>query len=254
MSKNIKLIILLSIPIILALSQWGLSFSTVFVIVSMILIYLLISAKNIDYKNKHTKVIYKIYKVIMMLFITSFILLQSAIIINMYKTKDVNSTNSMNTMIVLGAKVNKDGVSKTLKQRLDKAIEYYNENKHINIIVSGGQGKDEVVTEARAMKNYLVKNGVDKDNIILENKATTTLENIMFSKEIMEDLNLENKALIVTSDYHLFRGRFIGSILGVENEGICSISRLSSRVYYMIREYPTSIIDFYRSVKIRILS
>jgi len=253
-NKNIKLLIVLSIPIILALSQWGLGFSTVFIIVSMILIYLLISAKNIDYKNKHTKVIYKIYKAVMILFITSFILLESAIIINMYKTKDVNSTNSMNTMIVLGAKVNKDGVSKTLKQRLDKAIEYYNENKHVNIIVSGGQGKDEVMSEAWAMKNYLVKNGVDEDNIILENKATTTLENIMFSKEIMDDLNLENKVLIVTSDYHLFRGRFIASMLGIDNKGLCSTSSLSSRIYYMIREYPTSIIDFYRSIKISFFS
>lgn len=249
MNKNIKLLIALSIPIILALSQWGLSFSTVFIVVSTLLIYLLISARNIAYKNKYTKVIYKIYKAVMILFITSFILLQSAIIINMYKTQDVNSTNSMSTMIVLGAKVNKDGVSKTLKQRLDKAMEYYNQNKHINIIVSGGQGKDEVMTEASAMKNYLVENGVDEDNIILENKATTTLENIMFSKDIMEDLNLENKALIVTSDYHLFRGRFIASILGIDNEGLCSTSSLSSRIYYMIREYPTSIIDFYRSIK-----
>ena len=254
MNKNIKLMIVLSIPIILALSQWGLSFSTVFIIVSNVLIYVLISVKNIDYKNKYTKGIYKIYKVVMILFITSFILLESAIIINMYMAKDINSTNSMDTMIVLGAKVNKYGVSKTLKQRLDKAIEYYNENKHINIIVSGGQGKDEVMTEARAMENYLVKNGVNKDNIILENKATTTLENIMISKEIMEDLNLENKALIVTSDYHLFRGRFIASILGVENEGLCSISSLSSRVYYMIREYPTSVIDLYRSIKFSIFS
>lgn len=254
MNKNIKLLIVLSIPIILALSQWGLSFSTVFIVVSTVLIYLLISAKNIAYKNKYTKVIYKIYKSVMILFITSFILLQSTIIINMYKTQDVNSTNSMSTMIVLGAKVNKDGVSKTLKQRLDKAMEYYNQNKDINIIVSGGQGKDEVMTEASAMKNYLVENGVDEDNIILENKATTTLENIMFSKEIMEDLNLENKALIVTSEYHLFRGRFIASILGIDNEGLCSTSSLSSRIYYMIREYPTSIIDFYRSIKISLLS
>jgi len=253
-NKNIKLLTVLSIPIILALSQWGLSFSTVFIIVSNVLIYLLISAKNIVYKNKYTKVIYKIYKAAMILFITSFILLESAIIINMYMAKDVNSINSMDTMIVLGAKVNKDGVSKTLKQRLDKAIEYYNENKLINIIVSGGQGKDEVMSEAWAMKNYLVKNGVNEDNIILENKATTTLENIMFSKEIMEDLNLENKALIVTSDYHLFRSRFIASILGVENEGLCSISSLSSRVYYTIREYPTSVIDLYRSIKFSIFS
>ncbi len=254
MNKNIKLLIMLSIPIILALFEWGLSFSTVFIIVSMILIYTLISAKNIAYKNKYTKIIYKIYKIIMILFITSFIFLQSAILINIYKTKDVNNIKPVDTMIILGAKVNKDGVSKTLKLRLDKAIEYYNKNKDVNIIVSGGQGEDEITTEASAMKNYLVENGVDEENIILENKATTTLENIIFSKEIMEDLNLGNRALIVTSDYHLLRGRFISSILGIDNEGLCSISSLSSRMYYMIREYPTSIIDLYRSIKFSFFS
>lgn len=254
MNKNIKLLIMLSIPIILALFEWGLSFSTVFIIVSMILIYTLISAKNIAYKNKYTKIIYKIYKIIMILFITSFIFLQSAILINIYKTKDVNNIKPVDTMIILGAKVNKDGVSKTLKLRLDKAIEYYNKNKDVNIIVSGGQGEDEITTEASAMKIYLVENGVDEENIILENKATTTLENIIFSKEIMEDLNLGNRALIVTSDYHLLRGRFISSILGIDNEGLCSISSLSSRMYYMIREYPTSIIDLYRSIKFSFFS
>ena len=254
MNKNIKLLIMLSIPIILALFEWGLSFSTVFIIVSMILIYTLISAKNIAYKNKYTKIIYKIYKIIMILFITSFIFLQSAILINIYKTKDVNNIKPVDTMIILGAKVNKDGVSKTLKLRLDKAIEYYNKNKDVNIIVSGGQGEDEITTEASAMKIYLVENGVDEENIILQNKATTTLENIIFSKEIMEDLNLGNRALIVTSDYHLLRGRFISSILGIDNEGLCSISSLSSRMYYMIREYPTSIIDLYRSIKFSFFS
>ena len=64
----------------------------------------------------------------------------------------------MNTMIILGAKVNEDGISKTLKRRLDKAIEYYNTNKNINIIVSGGQGSDEVVTEALASEWLLSRN------------------------------------------------------------------------------------------------
>ena len=188
---------------------------------------------------------------IMILFLSTFIILQGAITINFHRTSDVKSIENVNTMIILGAKVNEDGISKTLKRRLDKAIEYYNTNKNINnIIVSGGQGSDEVVTEALAMKNYLVKNGVSKDKIIMEDKATTTLENIIFSKKIITDKNLKGKVLIVTSDYHLFRGQFIASILGIDNEGLCSISPLSSRIYYMIREYPTSIIDVYRSLKI----
>lgn len=251
MNKNLKLIIILLIPIIWSLIEWNISFSSICIIISMILIYVLISAKNISYKNKYTKLIYKIYRFVMMLFLSTFIILQGAITINFHRTSDVKSIENVNTMIILGAKVNEDGISKTLKRRLDKAIEYYNTNKNINnIIVSGGQGSDEVVTEALAMKNYLVKNGVSKDKIIMEDKATTTLENIIFSKKIITDKNLKGKVLIVTSDYHLFRGQFIASILGIDNEGLCSISPLSSRIYYMIREYPTSIIDVYRSLKI----
>lgn len=249
MNKNLKLIIILLIPIIWSLIEWNISFSSICIIISMILIYVLISAKNISYKNKYTKLIYKIYRFVMMLFLSTFIILQGAITINFHRTSDVKSIENVNTMIILGAKVNEDGISKTLKRRLDKAIEYYNTNKNINnIIVSGGQGSDEVVTEALAMKNYLVKNGVSKDKIIMEDKATTTLENIIFSKKIITDKNLKGKVLIVTSDYHLFRGQFIASILGIDNEGLCSISPLSSRIYYMIREYPTSIIDIYRSL------
>ena len=251
MNKNLKLIIILLIPIIWSLIEWNISFSSICIIISMILIYVLISAKNISYKNKYTKLIYKIYRFVMMLFLSTFIILQGAITINFHRTSDVKSIENVNTMIILGAKVNEDGISKTLKRRLDKAIEYYNTNKNINnIIVSGGQGSDEVVTEALAMKNYLVKNGVSKDKIIMEDKATTTLENIIFSKKIITDKNLKGKVLIVTSDYHLFRGQFIASILGIDNEGLCSISPLSSRIYYMIREYPTSIIDIYRRLKI----
>ena len=250
MNKNLKLIIILLIPIIWSLIEWNISFSSICIIISMILIFVLISAKNISYKNKYTKLIYKIYRFVMMLFLSTFIILQGAITINFHRTSDVKSIENVNTMIILGAKVNEDGISKTLKRRLDKAIEYYNTNKNINIIVSGGQGSDELVTEALAMKNYLVKNGVSEDKIIMEDKATTTLENIIFSKKIITDKNLKGKVLIVTSDYHLFRGQFISSILGIDNEGLCSISPLSSRIYYMIREYPTSIIDVYRILKI----
>ncbi len=53
----------------------------------------------------------------------------------------------------------------------------------------------------------------------------------------------------MTSDYHLFRGRLIASILGIENEGLCSTSSISGRLYYMIREYPTSIIDLVKSME-----
>ena len=230
----------------LSILEWGISFSSIFLIVSMAIVYIVFPMKDLCSKNKYLKTLYNIYKII---FVSSFVLLEGLILLNISETKDVDKVDNRDTMIVLGAKVNGTEVSNTLKLRLDKAIEYYNKHKAVNIIVSGGQGNYENITEALAMKNYLVSNGVNINNIIEENKATTTLENIIYSKKILDNMNNKGKVLIVTSDYHLFRGRFIASILGIENEGLCSISSISGRLYYMIREYPTSIIDLVKSIE-----
>lgn len=234
---------------VLSILEWGISFSSIFLIVSMALIYIVFSRRDLCSKSKHLNIIYNIYKIIIIIFVSSFLLLEGLILLNINETKDVDKVDNIDTMIVLGAKVNGTEISNTLKLRLDKAIEYYNKHKSVNIIVSGGQGNDENITEALAMKNYLISNGVNSNNIIEENKATTTLENIIYSKKILDNMNDKGKVLIVTSDYHLFRGRLIASILGIENEGLCSTSSISGRLYYMIREYPTSIIDLVKSME-----
>lgn len=234
---------------VLSILEWGISFSSIFLIVSMALIYIVFSRRDLCSKSKHLNIIYNIYKVIIIIFVSLFLLLEGLILLNINETKDADKVDNIDTMIVLGAKVNGTEISNTLKLRLDKAIEYYNKHKSVNIIVSGGQGNDENITEALAMKNYLISNGVNSNNIIEENKATTTLENIIYSKKILDNINNKGKVLIVTSDYHLFRGRLIASILGIENEGICSTSSISGRLYYMIREYPTSIIDLVKSME-----
>ena len=232
----------------LSILEWGISFSSIFLIVSMAIVYIVFLMKDLCSKNKYLNTLYNIYKVIIIIFVSSFVLLEGLILLNINETKDVDKVGNIDTMIVLGAKVNGTEVSNTLKLRLDKAIEYYKKHKYVNIIVSGGQGNDENITEALAMKNYLVSNGVNINNIIEENKATT-LENIIYIKKILDNMNNKGKVLIVTSDYHLFRGRLIASILGIENEGLCSISSISGRLYYMIREYPTSIIDLVKSIE-----
>ena len=162
----------------LSILEWGISFSSVFLIVSMALVYIVFTMKDLCSKSKYLKTLYNIYKVIIIIFVSSFVVLEGLILLNISETKDVDKVDNIDTMIVLGAKVNGTEVSNTLKLRLDKAIEYYKKHKYVNIIVSGGQGNDENITEALAMKNYLVSNGVNINNIIEENKATTTLEDI----------------------------------------------------------------------------
>ena len=102
--------------------------------------------KDLCSKSKYLKTLYNIYKVIIIIFVSSFVLLEGLILLNISETKDVDKVDNIDTMIVLGAKVNGTEVSNTLKLRLDEAIEYYNKHKSVNIIVSGGQGNYENIT------------------------------------------------------------------------------------------------------------
>ena len=79
---------------------------------------------------------------------------------------------NLDYVIVLGAKVKEEGISKSLKARLDKAIEYSQDNPGTVLILSGGQGPDEPVSEAKAMFEYLSYNGVPKDKMVLETFST----------------------------------------------------------------------------------
>lgn len=110
-------------------------------------------------------------------------------------------------IVVLGCGIRKDGsVTPLLKSRLDKALEWYHKTNYGKFIVSGGQGSDEVVSEAYAMKQYLIQNGVKETEIIEENKSTTTKENLLFSKKLMK----ENSTCVVsTSDFHVLRTAFL---------------------------------------------
>lgn len=110
-------------------------------------------------------------------------------------------------IVVLGCGIRKDGsVTPLLKSRLDKALDWYHKTNHGKFIVSGGQGSDEVVSEAYAMKQYLIKQGVKESEIIEENKSTTTKENLLFSKNLMKE---DSTCVVSTSDFHVLRTAFL---------------------------------------------
>ena len=90
-------------------------------------------------------------------------------------------------VIVLGAKVQTEGVSKSLKMRLDKAIQYSEENPDTIFVLSGGQGKDEPTPQAQVMYNYMLYNGVPADHLLMELQSTSTVENIAYSRLVIED-------------------------------------------------------------------
>ena len=139
-------------------------------------------------------------------------------------------------IIVLGAQMYESGPSLTLQSRLDSAYAYLSENEETLCIVSGGQGSNEPCTEAEGMQDYLVKRGIDRERIILEDASENTIENIRNSMEIMDPK--QDTVGIVTSDFHVFRSLHIAKKQGIEN--VCGIAAESPRIYLpnnMFREF-----------------
>ena len=114
-------------------------------------------------------------------------------------------------LIVLGCALKKDGTPTPLLQgRLDRAIDFYNEQKketgkELIFITSGGQGADEVIPESSAMKRYLMERGIPEERIIEENQSTSTYENMLFSKDKIREIDPEGKVAFSTTNYHVFR-------------------------------------------------
>lgn len=129
-----------------------------------------------------------------------------------------NVNYNEDVLIVLGAGIRGDKVTLPLKMRLDRAIEYHKKNSKALIVVTGGQGFQETVTEASAMEKYLLENGVKKENIFKEEEATSTNENMRFSKEIIDKyFDREYKTVVVTNNFHIYRGVCIAKMEGFEN-------------------------------------
>ncbi len=163
----------------------------------------------------------KWFKIILISGISIAIVCSSFLII--YGKSD-NVTYKEDAVIVLGAAVHGKTPSLTLKKRLDKAVEYHKQNPDAIIIVSGGQGAQEDISEAEAMKIYLVEHGVESDKIIKEDQSTSTTENFAFSKEILDkQFTADYTIAFITNEYHILR-----SGLCAESVGITAVTHLHS--------------------------
>ena len=134
-------------------------------------------------------------------------------------------------IIILGCGFRKDGtLPPLLRGRVDRAIAFWKEQKEkygkvALIIPSGGQGRDEIMPEAAAMKRYLLEQGVPESVIRPEEKSTNTLENMRFSGKILEAEAPGGKAVFSTTNYHVFRSGVWAARAGVNAEGIGSRTR-----------------------------
>ena len=152
-------------------------------------------------------------------------------------------------VIILGSKINSDGsLTPLLKGRVDKAIEFANKQfeengKEIIYVPSGGKGCDEKLAEAEAIKNYLLENGINKSQILIEDKSTSTVENMKYSKAKIDKVNKKGKIIFSTTNYHVFRSGVIANYEGIDCEGIGSKTKWYFYTNALIREFIANLIQ-----------
>lgn len=168
---------------------------------------------------------------IVVLGLAAFVIVEGCVISHMEDCGE----GGLDYIIVLGAQVYKDGPSPVLKYRLDRAIEYLEENPDTYCILSGGEGANEPFPEAQGMADYMIRQGISEIRLVQETESMTTEENIRNSmKYVREGASVG----IVTNDFHMFRALQIAHKQGVNDA--CGISAGSMKLYLannMLREF-----------------
>lgn len=142
-------------------------------------------------------------------------------------------------IVVLGAQVRQDGPSWSLQSRIDTAYEYLTAHPNVIAVVSGGQGADEPMSEAQCMYDHLVARGIEPERIWMEDKATSTWENLKFSLELIEKRAGVQplKIGLISSEYHLFRAGLQAREFGITIAGIpARTDWVALRLNYYLRE------------------
>lgn len=228
--KGLFIDIILLVCLVIFLMFWGRNFAvTFFGAISVAFMVL----RRINYE-KHV-VLKRIILSGLGILAVSFIIIEALV----FTQLGANDQEEADYIIILGSGIKGTELSLTLKQRLDAGLNYIQAHPQIPVIVSGGQGPGEDITEALAMKTYLMTQGINANRIIMEDRSTSTRENLAFSKKIIDESGVAKpEIMIVTSDYHMFRAKYLAVKSGYSAEyGISASSPGYLKPINMIREY-----------------
>lgn len=139
-------------------------------------------------------------------------------------------------VVVLGCRVKDGRPSMMLAKRINTAYEYLSQHPDSYCICSGGQGADESMSEAKCIRDELVRKGIEPDRLYLEDKSTSTRENLRFSKKIMVDEDLGDTIVIVTDSFHELRAQLIASSLDLPAGGYGASTSAWLLPSYYVRE------------------
>lgn len=150
------------------------------------------------------------------LVLTLLISIEAAVI---FRGEADNSAIPVDAVIVLGAGVNGETPSAALWSRIRAAADYLQEHPDVPVVLSGGQGSGEAITEAEAMRRALWTNSEERnERYLLEERSTNTAENFKFSKELLEENGVDTDTAViavVTNDFHCFRAHMIAQKQGL---------------------------------------
>ncbi|MDG3214221.1 YdcF family protein [Streptococcus suis] len=175
-----------------------------------------------------------------MVFIYVGFLVSYAIIISMLYTTSsfVNLVNlfpgKLDYVVVLGAGLIGDQVTPLLASRIDKGIAIYQKQPGCKLIMSGGQGPDEIMAEGQAMANYAFEQGIPVEDIVIENQSTNTEENLKFSYALMKP---GSRFALVTNYYHVFRALLLARKLKIKCIGYGARTKFYFSLNAFIREF-----------------
>ncbi len=195
------------------------------------------------FKNK---TLLKLIAVTLVLGVLFFSVIESFIWANA-QSEEANNTKS-NFVIVLGCGIFPDGrLTLSLKNRLDAAYDYMEKYPDAICIVSGGQGANEPLPEGEAMAQYLLEKGIEESRILSEQKATSTKQNLKYSYEMIEKAypDKDKTVAIVSSEFHMFRVKFLAKRYGMDAIGIPSPTAWYILPNCMIREFFAVIKSFF---------
>lgn len=207
---------------------------TLWAIAAVIIVYLLL-----DLLGRHAK---RSAKIMRLVFSTICgLLLVAATFTGVQITAAASSAPAQNCdyLIILGCAVNGDEPSQMLQYRLDAAYDYMIKNPNAQCVVSGGLGDGDQLTEAQCMYNELTAMGIEPNRIWLEEKATSTTENISNSLAILKEKNgsIPDNIAVLSSEFHLFRAGKIAADLGVDVQTVnAKTVRKELLLNYFIRE------------------
>ena len=231
---ELTLFILLLISIIFALLT-VIDFFSITIIIFLLALIVLKKIKDVSNRNKYIMLIFSLLKIGIIFWIINFIVIQFHINTAVsYKQK----ADDYDYILILGAGLEGEEISIILRNRLELGLILARNMPSAKIIVSGGQGSDELISEAEAMQKYLIGNGIKKNRIIIEDKSSSTAENFKFSKVIYDQISDENdKVIFISNDFHLFRSKKLAERYNFKVDAIACHTPLRIKLNYLAREY-----------------